>query len=143
VADLAPTGAAAKNSRPPLFRRRAAGLALLAGIAALSFLPAAWKRDVASTGVVHACEHVAAFCAAWLLWSYPPAERRKNAAVAGALFAFGCLLELVQKNVYAIRIEYADIVCDGLGIAAGFLAGLPASIRESVGHVPPDIDPGS
>jgi hypothetical protein len=35
------------------------------------------------------------------------------------LFAFGGLLEVLQRNVYGTRLEYDDIAYDGAGLVLG------------------------
>jgi hypothetical protein len=107
-------------------RRRTVALGMLLAMAAVSVLPPPWKGHFASYGLFHDGEHIAAFCAAFLLLLPGTATARREIRAGLCLFAFGFLVEALQSRVYGIRLEYTDIFNNGLGVAIGFLSRLAA-----------------
>lgn len=59
----------------------------------------------------------------WLLQIYDGRHRR--VAIALALLALGCALEVIQGYTGYRSFEYADMAANAIGVAAGWLAAPP------------------
>jgi len=103
------------RSRPVAF----AGLALLALLAAL---PAPFRGRFATTGLVHACAHIAVFYVAFLITGLRAKSGRETAIQGCWLLSYGAALEMLQTLLFHIPLEYGDVLADGAGIALGILS---------------------
>jgi hypothetical protein len=110
-----------------ILRSRPVAFACLALLALLAALPAPFRGRFATSGLVHACAHIAVFYVAFLV-TVTRAKSGRDTAISGCLLlSYGAALEVLQTALFHIPLEYADVLADGAGVA---LAILSKSIAE-------------
>ncbi len=120
-------GSSSINIAPPAVRSSSsteflAALATLFVLGLFSFLPEPLKGRMATSGILHAMTHLAAFFFAFQFIGRSVSDRlAPSGALAVALVAFGALTEFAQTKVYGNYLEYWDIRTDAIGVALGFL----------------------
>jgi hypothetical protein len=102
-------------------KRRAVGLLVLIVLAVLALLPQTLKVHTRTVGMPHDLVHIGAFFLCFMLIAFPSKGFKEAAAISLALLVFGFLLEQMQTQMYGTRLEYSDIVLDGIGIVLGIL----------------------
>ena len=93
----------------------------LACVVAGSFLPLDWKSVLHTHGGLHLPLHFVVFAGTgWMVVSLSRSLWRR-ALFCAALMALAFALEAMQKAIYPIHFEWADLATDTAGILAALL----------------------
>jgi len=96
------------------------GWALL--VLAISLAPLPIKRELHTTGRMHAAGHFVVFAitAFLLCWKAVGLQAKLPRLVAAVVFAL--VSEALEKLVYHPQFEWRDVILDTAGVLAGFIA---------------------
>lgn len=103
------------------FIRRFAPTLAAAAIAFASFLPGHVKHLIRSRGPLHDWYHLAAFAALSVLLCRTTNNPSRWLTYAAWAFLLGCSIEVAEAAYRYAELEWADIVCDGVGVLLGLL----------------------
>jgi hypothetical protein len=105
-----------------ILRSRPVAFACLALLALLAALPAPFRGRFATSGLVHACAHIAVFYLTFLV-TVPRANNGRDTAILGCLLlSYGAALEMLQTLLFHIPLEYADVLADAAGVTLGIMS---------------------
>lgn len=98
--------------------------AVVAAVAAVSFLPGHDKHRLHTSGRYHSWGHLLAFCAVSFVVARTTHSRSARILLFAGSLVLGLAIEYGEHAVYHNSLEWKDVLVDSLGVVCGTLLAI-------------------